>query len=112
MTGKRSSEGPFLAADENLACERCGSELVMGTDRDGMCIETCADGCFSRPVRTRRHSCPECGYGPWTADTGCIQCGYGWVTRACDWDGVTAFWITPSAVKGREVPDPVSASST
>lgn len=111
MAGKKTSDGPFLAANEILVCEFCSSELLMGTDQNGMGTETCDRGCFTRPVQTRRHVCPDCGCGPWEAATGCIQCGLGWVTKACDWDGVTAFWITPSAVRGKDVNKPQVVAS-
>ena len=93
----------LLGADDSLKCERCGTLLCMGTDSNGVGIEWCPSGCFERVVPRRRSSCPECGEGIWSAEQGCIECGFGWTVRACPWDGTSAFWRQPGSVRGHEV---------
>ena len=57
-------------------CE-CGAPLTMSSDGNGLLLERCLAGCFSRAVTTRRPTCPECGDGPWGEKTGCESCGFG-----------------------------------
>ncbi len=74
VSSRNWSKGPLLDA-RDPKCE-CGSLLVMSSDGNGMLFEKCLSGCFSRPVTTRRPSCPECGAGPWNEKTGCESCGH------------------------------------
>ncbi len=73
-------------------CE-CGGTLVMNSDGNGALFERCQNGCFRRPVQTRRPSCPECGAGPWGEKTGCEACGFG--VREIKRPVSTSIWDKP-----------------
>ncbi len=101
---KRDLKAPLIDASEAPRCEDCGTMLDMGTNTNGIAIEWCPKGCFrTRVVPRRRPSCPECGHVPWDSNDGCQDCGYGWTTRACKWDGTVVYWRPPSATIGYDV---------
>lgn len=95
MSTRNWSKGPMIDAFDPK-CE-CGSPLVMASDGNGMLWEQCQNGCFKRPVQTRRPSCPECGQGPWGEKTGCEACGFG--VREIKRPVSTSIWDKPKSTE-------------
>lgn len=91
MSTRSWSKGPMLEASDPR-CE-CGSALIMSSDGNGMLMERCQNGCYRRPVQTRRPTCPECGFGPWGEKTGCEKCGFG--VREVKKPGPAQYWNNP-----------------
>ena len=104
MKKTRADELRVMESERPIKCEECGSRLMLGSNLNGVSVEWCPKGCSGQQTVPRRKPvCPECGGDAWNADDGCRDCGYGWTTRACAWDGTVYFWQPPGWVRGHVV---------